>query len=82
LWVIAGLGNPGRRYTRTRHNVGFMVVDALSERLSVVFTEKERYITGEGFYRDERLILVKPLTYMNLSGTAVREVLRMRKLLT
>ncbi|HEC97455.1 MAG TPA: aminoacyl-tRNA hydrolase [Nitrospirae bacterium] len=78
MWVIVGLGNPGRKYSGTRHNIGFRVIDSLSKRLSVVFTEKKKYITGEGLYKDNRLILVKPLTYMNLSGVAVREVLRMR----
>jgi len=78
LWVIAGLGNPGRRYSGTRHNIGFDVIDAISERLSLVLSDKGRYIMGEGLYGDEELILVKPLTYMNLSGAAVGEVLRMR----
>ncbi len=76
--MIVGLGNPGRKYSGTRHNTGFRVIDSLSERLSVVFTEKEKYIKGEGFYKDNRLVLIKPLTYMNLSGAVVREVLRMR----
>ncbi len=78
MWVIVGLGNPGRKYSLTRHNIGFRVIDSLSERLQIVFTEKEKYLKGEGLYRDNRIVLVKPLTYMNLSGAAVREVLRMR----
>jgi PTH1 family peptidyl-tRNA hydrolase len=76
--VIVGLGNPGRKYSATRHNIGFRVIDSLSKRLSVGFTEKQKYLKGEGLYKDNRLILIKPLTYMNLSGVAVREVLRMR----
>ncbi|VAX33623.1 Peptidyl-tRNA hydrolase [hydrothermal vent metagenome] len=78
MWVIVGLGNPGRKYSGTRHNIGFRVIDSLSERLRIVFTEKEKYLKGEGLYKDNSLILVKPLTYMNLSGVAVREVIRMR----
>lgn len=79
--LIVGLGNPGRRYAQTRHNIGFMVVDALAER------EKEAFRTGRGDYLLCRLkvagrevLLQKPLTFMNLSGDAVRHALHFFKL--
>ncbi len=79
MWVVTGLGNPGRRYRGTRHNVGFRVIDVLSERLDAGLSEKRKYVKGEGLYGDELVVLIKPLTFMNLSGAAVREVLRRRR---
>ncbi len=74
--VIAGLGNPGREYANTRHNVGFMVLRRLEQELTNP-TRKHRFRSelAEGFLGPEKLILVAPETYMNLSGHAVREVL-------
>jgi PTH1 family peptidyl-tRNA hydrolase len=74
LWIVAGLGNPGRKHQRTRHNLGFEVVGLLSERLGIRFKNKGIYEIAEGAYRDEKIILVKPLTYMNLSGEALKPV--------
>jgi PTH1 family peptidyl-tRNA hydrolase len=76
--VVVGLGNPGERYAGTRHNVGFMVVDALASDLGVHFKKKlfHSYLVGKGVHAGSALYLVKPLTYMNDSGRAVREVLR------
>jgi len=76
--VVVGLGNPGERYAGTRHNVGFMVVDALASELGVHFKKKlfHSYLLGKGIHGGSPLYLVKPLTYMNESGRAVREVLR------
>jgi len=76
--VVVGLGNPGDRYAGTRHNVGFMVVDALATRLGVQFKKKlfHSYFLGKGAHGGSPLYLVKPLTYMNESGRAVREALR------
>ncbi len=74
MWIVAGLGNPGRKYHRTRHNLGFEVADLLAERLGVKFKDKGLYEIAEGAYRDEKIILVKPLTYMNLSGNALKSV--------
>ena len=76
--VVVGLGNPGERYAETRHNVGFMVVDALAGSLGVPTKKKlfHSYIIGKGLHGGGALYLVKPLTYMNASGRAVREVLR------
>ena len=74
--VVVGLGNPGTRYEKTRHNVGFRVIDQLAERFSVkVRTSKFRSLIGECFVDGRKILLVKPQTYMNLSGEAVREVI-------
>ncbi len=79
MWIIAGLGNPGRRYRKTRHNLGFEVVDLLAKILNLSFFERDEYTESEGVYRDIKLVLVKPLTYMNLSGIAIRKVLKEKK---
>lgn len=79
--LIVGLGNPGKRYEGTRHNIGFMVVDAVASR------EREVFRAGRGEYllcrlrvADRELLLQKPLTYMNLSGAAVQHALHYFKL--
>lgn len=78
--IIVGLGNPGREYAATRHNVGFMVVDELARRLSAS-DKRSRFRANvvEAFDRGEKLVLVKPQTYMNLSGVSVREAARWYK---
>jgi PTH1 family peptidyl-tRNA hydrolase len=81
MWVIAGLGNPGEKYSATRHNIGFMVVDRLSEEYRVPFTVKDDYSLGKGAIDHVNVILLKPLTYMNLSGSAVRKILKKTNLL-
>ncbi len=74
--VIIGLGNPGKRYEKTRHNAGFMVVDHLAQRLNVqLTTRKFKALLAETFVKGEKVILVKPQTYMNLSGESVLEIL-------
>lgn len=73
-WLVAGLGNPGPGYSGNRHNVGFMVVDLLAERLGLRWSlNKASALTAEGFLRPggSKVILVKPQTYMNESGRAV-----------
>ena len=71
--VIAGLGNPEKKYFGTRHNIGFDVIDALSDKYNIELTEtKFKAAYGKGRIGNERVILVKPLTYMNLSGEAIR----------
>lgn len=71
--VIVGLGNPGMKYALTKHNVGFWVIDQLSEKWMIpLSTEKWKAEIGEGNVNGEKVILVKPLTYMNLSGESVR----------
>jgi PTH1 family peptidyl-tRNA hydrolase len=73
--VIVGLGNPGKDYSRTKHNVGFWVVDELCKRWGVSCTsQKWKALIGEHRIGTEKIILCKPQTYMNLSGESVREV--------
>ena len=73
-WLVAGLGNPGPGYAGNRHNIGFMVVDRLAQRLGVAWSaSKSSALTAEGFVRPggPKLLLVKPQTFMNESGRAV-----------
>ena len=71
-WLIAGLGNPGREYEKTRHNTGFLALDALSKALGVrVNKPKFQGEVGVCEYKGKRLILLKPQTYMNASGLSV-----------
>lgn len=71
-YVIVGLGNPGRQYTRTRHNVGFQIVDRLAEKYNLKFNKvMNKAIVSLGEIRDRKVILVKPQTFMNVSGTSV-----------
>ena len=75
MYIIVGLGNPGTKYEGTRHNMGFDVIDALIERNKVPSAgTKFHALYGSGRIGNERIVLAKPLTYMNLSGTAVREI--------
>jgi len=76
LWLIAGLGNPGSRYEKTRHNAGFLVIEELVERLQLEFKEKEDFKISKGSLGDEKIILVEPLTFMNRSGVAVRKIMQ------
>jgi len=71
-WLIVGLGNPGPEYAKTRHNLGFMLVDVLAERLQTTVKREEcRSLIGRAEFDNQTVELVKPLTYMNLSGEAV-----------
>lgn len=80
-FLIAGLGNPGREYRHNRHNVGFMLVSRLAERLGVTFSRMEsKALVTKGEHRGARLILAKPQTYMNLSGQAVGSLARFYKI--
>ena len=74
-WLIVGLGNPGLQYEKTRHNAGFMVIDALAEKYGAGFP-KRKYdaLIGECKIGDNRIMLVKPQTFMNLSGKAVTAI--------
>ena len=75
MHIIIGLGNPGKEYHRTRHNVGFDVIDVLSEKLGIALTKIAMHgLIGEGFVGGEKVILVKPQTYMNCSGQCVTEL--------
>lgn len=80
-FLVVGLGNPGREYRNSRHNVGFMLLDRLAERLGCTFSRVEsRALVAKGDYLENRLILVKPQTYMNLSGQAASSLLRFYKI--
>lgn len=79
-YLIVGLGNPGREYRNTRHNVGFMLLDRLAERLGITFARLEsKSLVAKGSYQERRLILAKPQTYMNLSGQSVSSIARYYK---
>lgn len=74
--LIVGLGNPGKNYENTRHNIGFEVIDALSEKLDIPLSQaKFKGMFGSGIVKGEKVILLKPLTYMNLSGESIRAVM-------
>jgi len=80
LYIIAGLGNPGIKYKDTRHNVGFLVIDALSEKYSInVMQLKHKAIVGSGAIDGTRVLLVKPQTYMNNSGESIRDIVEWYK---
>ena len=74
MWLLVGLGNPGSRYSRTRHNVGFMVLEALAEGMGLSFRDRADYRLSDGSIEDERIILIEPLTFMNRSGSAVKKI--------
>ncbi|HML94971.1 MAG TPA: aminoacyl-tRNA hydrolase [Thermodesulfobacteriota bacterium] len=72
--LVAGLGNPGKEYASTKHNLGFLAIDEIARRAGIDLTKKKfRGSYGEGFLSGEKLILLKPETYMNRSGEAVSE---------
>lgn len=77
--IIAGLGNPGQEYSETRHNIGFMVVDELARRWSVSGWKKRKEALVAEVRQAEVILLVKPQTYMNLSGVAIGELARWYK---
>lgn len=81
LTVIVGLGNPGNKYENTRHNIGFSTIDMLSAKHGIkVDRLKHKALTGDGSIKGERILLVKPQTFMNLSGESVREIAEWYKL--
>lgn len=78
--LVIGLGNPGPPYERTRHNIGFRVVDALAAKLRWQWSERRsRAVLASGTIGSEKVVLVKPITFMNLSGEAVAELVRWYK---
>ena len=73
MYIIAGLGNPTREYEKTRHNVGFDTIDVLADKLNTSVDEKKfKGLYGKGIIAGEKVILLKPQTFMNLSGESVR----------
>lgn len=75
MYLITGLGNPTKEYDKTRHNAGFCVIDVLADKYRIDVSEKKhRGLCGRGVIEGQKVILVKPQTYMNLSGECLREV--------
>lgn len=81
MYLIAGLGNPGREYEGTRHNAGFETVDILSQMAGIKVDKiKFKGLVGDGIIQGEKVILLKPSTFMNLSGDSIREVTNFYKI--
>lgn len=73
MFIIAGLGNPKKEYDNTRHNIGFALIDALAEKYNIsVLSSQCKALVGKGIIEGHKVILAKPLTYMNLSGESIR----------
>lgn len=80
-WLIVGLGNPGANYGKTRHNVGFRAVDAVAQKLNVkIDRAKFRGLSAQAVWKGQKLLLLKPQTFMNLSGLSVADAARYFKL--
>lgn len=76
MYIIVGLGNPGKQYEKTRHNIGFDFIDALADKYHIsVLEAKFKALIGKGVIEGQKVILAKPLTYMNLSGESVRQLI-------
>lgn len=81
MYIIAGLGNPGKEYTGTRHNVGYDTLDCLAEKYNVKLNKlKFNSVYGEATINGEKVMLVKPVTYMNRSGIAINEIINFYKI--
>ena len=81
MYLIVGLGNPEGEYSNTRHNMGFDAINHLSQKLNITVTkEKFKALYGDGMINNEKVILLKPQTYMNLSGNSVKEVVDFYKI--
>lgn len=81
MFVIVGLGNPDKKYEGTRHNIGFDAIDALSNKYNISVKEKKhKALVGTGAIEGVKVMLVKPMTYMNLSGESVGEIMNFYKL--
>jgi PTH1 family peptidyl-tRNA hydrolase len=75
MWAIVGLGNPGRKYSRTRHNIGFMIIEEIAGRYDIDLKEKEKYRIGRGSINGHDILLIEPLLYMNRSGISVKDIM-------
>ncbi|MDD6305890.1 MAG: aminoacyl-tRNA hydrolase [Clostridiales bacterium] len=81
MFLIVGLGNPGKQYEHTRHNVGFDVMDAIADKYNISIAEKKhKALCGKGVINGSKVVLAKPQTFMNLSGESVAELLSYYKL--
>ncbi|MGO9613150.1 MAG: aminoacyl-tRNA hydrolase [Dissulfurispiraceae bacterium] len=76
MWIITGLGNPGIKYGKTRHNVGFRVIEQLSVEYGIPWRERDAYSSAKGLIEEREAILLKPLAFMNRSGLAVKNILK------
>ncbi|MEG0215765.1 MAG: aminoacyl-tRNA hydrolase [Hungatella sp.] len=82
MYIIAGLGNPTKEYEKTRHNVGFSVIDLLADRMGIEVTErKHKAFCGKGMLEGQKVVLAKPQTFMNLSGESIRAMMDFYKVL-
>ena len=82
MYLVVGLGNPGEEYSKTRHNIGFMAVDEIHNRYNFSpFKSKFEGLIAEGSINSEKVLLLKPQTYMNLSGNSVQKVAKFYKIL-
>lgn len=80
MHIIAGLGNPGREYSETRHNIGFAVIDYIANKFNINVNKiKFKGLYGDGFIESEKVILLKPQTYMNLSGESILDIVQFYK---
>ncbi|MEL7597260.1 MAG: aminoacyl-tRNA hydrolase, partial [Clostridiaceae bacterium] len=81
MFLIVGLGNPGKEYEHTRHNVGFDIIELIGNKYNIdVNRKKFKGMYGDGKIAGERVLLLKPTTYMNLSGESIKEVLNFYKI--
>ena len=81
MFVIVGLGNPEKKYDNTRHNIGFAVMDAIADKYNISISDKKhKALCGSGVIEGNKVLLVKPQTYMNLSGESLREVMDFYKI--
>lgn len=81
MYLVAGLGNPGAKYTNTRHNAGFSSIDALADRFHIDVSEKKhKALCGRGAIEGQKVVLLKPQTFMNLSGESLRAAMDYYKL--
>ncbi len=80
MFIVVGLGNPGHEYARTRHNIGYMTLDVLSDRFTIDIRKHNfKAVLGEGHIGGQKVVLVKPETYMNNSGFSVMEIMNFYK---
>ncbi len=81
MYIIAGLGNPGKEYEHTRHNVGFDTIDFIAQKNGISVTEKKaKALVGSGYIEGQKVLLVKPQTFMNLSGDSISELVNFYKI--
>ena len=81
MYLIAGLGNPDKKYEATRHNIGFETIDLLAHKEGIRLTKlKHKAVCGDGIICGEKVIIAKPQTYMNLSGESIRDIVNFYKI--